>query len=347
MTVWKAYKLSLCLWAIASAAANATNSTELEAIKDSVPDGIFFRISGNGLDQPSYILGTLHTVPGDFVHHIPYFEQAVKSVRQFIFESDISQKLRQGDFISQCDSAMLAHLLAKNDSLYHYDNPDSLHNPYIEDLEPSLYNLVRTTLTDTFGIHGFYKHSAIENAKQLRLHYFASIKEITSELGVPLQQAEVPIDLYIADNIARPQGADIAELDTTWVIQNLDSTLVKFLEEDKAGIHDRKFFSTQFLTNSVFYYLLLRIATRQYCASYFRHEGQNMLKPMNEQMERKIFSERNALWMHRLPTLLHREPSMVVVGLGHLHDRSSTPGMLSSLISLGYTIEALASPSEN
>jgi hypothetical protein len=32
------------------------------------------------------------------------------------------------------------------------------------------------------------------------------------------------------------------------------------------------------------------------------------------------------------------------VGLAHLHDRPTTPGLLSSLIRLGYKVEAIASP---
>ena len=38
------------------------------------PNGIFFEISGNGLKQPSYILGSNHEVNGSFVHQIPQFD---------------------------------------------------------------------------------------------------------------------------------------------------------------------------------------------------------------------------------------------------------------------------------
>ena len=71
-----------------------------------------------------------------------------------------------------------------------------------------------------------------------------------------------------------------------------------------------------------------------------------LIEENNGQLEQKMFVERNAQWMRRLPAMLHRAPSMVAAGLGHLHDRPTTPGLLSSLKTLGYTIEALAAPSK-
>jgi uncharacterized protein YbaP (TraB family) len=47
--------------------------------------------------------------------------------------------------------------------------------------------------------------------------------------------------------------------------------------------------------------------------------------------------------MQKLPTMLQREPSMVVVGLSHLFGES---GLLNSFMRLGYNIEALAPPRE-
>lgn len=317
-----------------------------EARTDSVPDGIFFRIGGGGLTEPSYMLGTLHTVPGDYVNHIPQFAEAAANVRQFIFESDVAQKMRQTVLTAQYDSTTEAFLKTRNDSLYRYDHPDSLHNPYLEDLEGmNLYDLIRSTMEDTFGLADFYKYSAWDNVQHLNKRYHELIKELVAKLGYPLQLTQYPIDLYIADSIARPREVDILSLDTMQVLENLDSILVQFLVDEKAGKHDRKYYSTTFLPNSVFYHWLLLFTTRRYCAAYFRHEGHECIEKSNDQIEQKIFAERNALWMQRLPAMLHRAPSMVVVGLGHLFDRPSTSGLLSSLMSLGYTVEAIAAPS--
>ena len=333
--------LLLCLSAFITTQAQHIGSDSL-INTDTVPDGIFFRISGGDLAEPSYILGTLHTIPGDYVHHIPHFNEAVASVRQFIFEGDLMQKMRQDFAFTQFDSVTNAFIKARQDSLYRYDNPDSLHNPYIEDMEPGLYKLVRSTMADTFGLPEFYKYTVFENMERLQKRLSVLIKETVAQQGFPLQST-LPLDLFIADSIARPRGADILELDTTSVL-NLDSFLIQFVADEKAGKYDRKYYSTTFLPNGVFMNWLLLYATQRYCASYFRHEARKLIEENNGQLEQKIFVERNAQWMRRLPVMLHRAPSMVVVGLLHLHDRSTTPGLLSSLKTLGYTIEALASP---
>ncbi|MBQ4484036.1 MAG: TraB/GumN family protein [Prevotella sp.] len=314
---------------------------QISEITDSVPDGIFFRISGGGLAEPSYILGTLHTIPGDFVHRIPGFHEAANSVQQFIFERDLASTLRQIPLLQ--DTTFLNSLTIRNDSLFRYEGCDSLHNPYIEDLEPSLYQLVCRTMTKDFDMADFYMHSATHNTTCLQQQYFVAIKRLTSEMGVPLQRIDYPIDFYVADSIARPRDASIVELDTAFVFANPDSTYTKFLADENAGLHDRKFYSAT-LVNNVHYYWLMLYATRLYCEHYFRYEGRATIGNMNEQSEQKIFVERNALWSQRLPALLQQNSSLVVVGLGHLFDRKSTHGLLSTLMREGYTIEALAAP---
>lgn len=312
-------------------------------ITDSVPDGIFFRISGGGLAEPSYILGTLHTIPGDFVHRIPGFQEAANSVKQFIFEKDLASELRQISLLQ--DSTFWDSLATRNDSLFRYEGCDSLHNPYIEDMEPALYQLVCRTMTKDFDMPDFYMHSSVQNTIRLQKQFFVALKRLVSEMGVPLQRIDYPIDFYIADSIARPRDASIIELDTAFILSRPDSTLTKFLADENAGLHDRKFYSAN-LANNVHYYWLMLYATRKYCEQYFRYEGRVMTESMNEQLEQKIFVERNALWSQRLPALLQQKPSLVVVGLGHLFDRESTPGLLSTLMREGYTIEALAAPND-
>ena len=55
------------------------------------PNGIFFEISGNGLKQPSYILGSNHEVNGSFVHQIPQFDEIYNKVGQTCFETEMGE----------------------------------------------------------------------------------------------------------------------------------------------------------------------------------------------------------------------------------------------------------------
>lgn len=308
---------------------------------DSVPDGIFFRISRQDMARPSYILGTLHTIPGDFVHYIPGFDQAAAEVEQFVFECDLHEKMRQSASIIDTTALMFSDSI-----LFCYENPDSLHNPYIEDMPPSIYGSIATLLKEKFDYPEFYRHSALENQKILQKKYQDNLTRMTANLGKSLKCINSPIDIYIADSVVRKHGASIAELDTSAVLINIDSTLIKFAEDEKNGKHDRKFYTTTYFPNTVVYLYILQEATRMYCEKYFRFDSRTITgTPMkDDDMEQKIFVERNRQWMQRLPRIIQDKSSMVVVGLAHLHDRPTTPGLLSSLIRLGYKIEAIAAP---
>ncbi len=52
-------------------------------------EGLLWEISGNGLKQSSYILGTGHGFTGEFLARIPRFTQAFDSVSQLIVEVDM------------------------------------------------------------------------------------------------------------------------------------------------------------------------------------------------------------------------------------------------------------------
>ena len=54
-------------------------------------NAILFKISGNGLKSPSYILGTFHLMRGETVSSIPDFENIYKAIPQVCFETDMNQ----------------------------------------------------------------------------------------------------------------------------------------------------------------------------------------------------------------------------------------------------------------
>lgn len=53
---------------------------------------LMFRISGNGLEKPSYILGTIHVLSGDLLDSIPAFLEAENQCQQLFVESDVTDQ---------------------------------------------------------------------------------------------------------------------------------------------------------------------------------------------------------------------------------------------------------------
>ena len=56
-----------------------------------------FRISGNKLKEPSYILGSLHTLPGSLLDSIPAYLEAEASCKQLYAEYDVSDQQKIND----------------------------------------------------------------------------------------------------------------------------------------------------------------------------------------------------------------------------------------------------------
>lgn len=54
----------------------------------------FFRISGNGLTHSSYLLGSLHTIPGDYIFEIEHFEETLHKVSQIVCEINTSEYIQ-------------------------------------------------------------------------------------------------------------------------------------------------------------------------------------------------------------------------------------------------------------
>lgn len=53
---------------------------------------LMFRISGGGLEKPSYILGTIHVLSGDLLDSIPAFLEAENQCQQLFVESDVTDQ---------------------------------------------------------------------------------------------------------------------------------------------------------------------------------------------------------------------------------------------------------------
>ncbi len=59
--------------------------------RESTKGGLLWEITGNGMKEPSYLLGTNHGMHGDFLDSISGVFEALNSVKQVAVESDYSK----------------------------------------------------------------------------------------------------------------------------------------------------------------------------------------------------------------------------------------------------------------
>ena len=74
--------ITALLFVVAAAAANAQ---------------FLFRISGNGLEKPSYMLGTIHSMPGSVLDSIPEYIEAEAQCEQLYPETDITDEQKNDE----------------------------------------------------------------------------------------------------------------------------------------------------------------------------------------------------------------------------------------------------------
>ena len=72
----------------------------------SAPAQILYKISGNGLQKPSFIIGTYHLAPVSFVDSIPGVKAALETAEQACGEIDMSE-MTAGENVQKMQAAMM------------------------------------------------------------------------------------------------------------------------------------------------------------------------------------------------------------------------------------------------
>ena len=317
---------------------------------DSIPDGVFWRVSGNGLKAPSYILGTVHSLHKDAVRHVPMLEQYLDSVESFVLESDYTKQRaeckksnpispeqikrldehfrRKGRrnpykrYLSQEQMDSLdAWINYLGDNQSASDNPDGLMTSYRQ-MNPIVL----------IGLASYYSGLKREAAYE-RLGYETTYR------GKPF---DWELENYYIDKneaLKARHGADtirIVELDSLSL--SIHSTM-PFPDFSNQIPPDSTM--TRIVYNLV-QYLKRRTEQIEVIDSLYRDgKGYALLQFLNgndEATDILRIDERNRAWMRKIPTIIGHGPSLIVVGLGHLLPSSASEGLLFSLMAQGYSV---------
>lgn len=82
-----------------------------------------FRVSGNGLKKPSYLFGTIHTLPGSLLDSIPSYQKAEAKCQQLFAEMDITDQQKKNEFINSGQEALM---LPDSMTIYDLLTPEQL-----------------------------------------------------------------------------------------------------------------------------------------------------------------------------------------------------------------------------
>ncbi|WP_029904798.1 TraB/GumN family protein [Prevotella sp. 10(H)] len=271
---------------------------------------LLWKVSGNGLSQPSYILGTHHLTHVSFVDSIPGLKDAMKNTQQTVGELLLSDQAAMQAKVQQ--AAMMPagqtydKLLSKED---------------YATLDEGLKSIIGVGL-DQFGM---FKPGMISVAFTIKLYskFYPGFNPMSHE----------PIDLYV-QRIAKENNKAVSGLET---VEDQIYALFDFeplKEQAEALVCAAKTVdqAKEQLEKFETYYRAGKLVAL-YDLTFNNPDDPCQL---SQKQAYALGKERNDKWMLKLPQIMSDASSLVAVGVMHL---AGEEGLLNQLAQKGYTVE--------
>ena len=280
-----------------------------------------FRISGNGLENPSYILGTLHVMSGDLLDSIPAFLEAESQCQQLFVESDVTDPQNKEDrraesqqLMTLPDGKTISDILGEEKMIIlqermkescHINLADSAAQNYLH-YQPLFFTF---SLNMMIQIEALQKYPAMRNGNMMDGACIKRAKARGWKVG-NLDQQKTSEELEKIKETITPIDEQVDTL--MELLKNFDEHRQKIL----------KYFEG--MQNAVDYW------------SVGDYEGfERFIKPENEATP-AIYAERNKKWMPTIIEAVKEMPTLFVFGAGHL---TGPDGVIRMLRDARYKVE--------
>lgn len=279
---------------------------------ENLSESLLWKVTGNGLDSPSYLFGTHHFISTDVLGAYPSFEKALSESSVVVGEMDME------------DSATSQMLVMEYAML-----PDGV--TYGELLTEEECDKLDRLLVEHLGI-GLEMYGAFKPA-MLSAMYSAFTYMSADPTYDPMSHE--PIDSYI-QRMAATDSKPIIGLETVTEqlellmdfepLESQAQMLLCALEHSDDGI-DELLLQTQLYSEG---------RLQELYDQSFNNDDDPC--PMSEAFELALNTTRNENWLTRIPALMAEGPSFIAVGALHL---AGEPGLINRLREMGYTVEPL------
>lgn len=279
---------------------------------------LLYKISGNGLKQSSYVVGTFHLAPVTFVDSIAGIHQAINAVDQVCGEVDASlmrnpegmSKMQAAAFLPDgktIDQVLTADQTKRlNAFLTTYIGVD-LSNPMVKQ---QLGRLTPAMLTTQFTVVLYTTKHPGFNPQESFDEYFQKVAKEQEKSVDGLETVEFQMDLLFKKT---PLPRQITQLmclvDNTDFYEEMSDEMAKaYFAQDLNGLKaviDKK------LHNAC---------------------------DMTPEERADLIDNRNRAWIEKIPTIMQAKSTLFTVGAGHLVGDN---GLLKLLQDKGYTVEAV------
>lgn len=278
---------------------------------------LLYKISGNGLEKPSYIVGTYHLAPGNFADSIPGLKDAFASCKQIYGELDMQDalsevnrdKLEKAQFLPE--GTTLSSLLTKEqmdrvNALMRETIGADMTNPM---LAAQFDKMTPMALSTTLTVFAFIKKSPNFNPMNLLDSHLQLLAQKQGMVIKGLETVDFQVEVLYGSSLEK----QVEEL--MCVVDNFDD-VVEMAEFVTAAYFSQDLDQLLDVTNE---------------------EGEGPCASSPESNDNLIYN-RNANWVKAMPDIMQQAPTFFAVGAAHLcGDR----GVLRLLEQAGYKIEGV------
>ncbi len=271
---------------------------------------IFYKVSGNGLEKPSYLFGTHHMAPLSVIDSIPGVRQALADVDQVVGEIDMTPGKMQ------LAASLQPFMIAPSDST-------------LRDLiAPADFDRIAKKIEKYAPMPGITL-DALNMLRPTAVEQLVTVSIVSKEL--PDYNPNEQIDEYFQkegkNNGKKIIGLETSEMQAKLLFTSIPLTtqaseLVEILDADPEE---------------------LIAVVRELNKSYLAQDLEALLKLSeqelsNSEFEDAILDRRNADWLTKLPDIFKQGSSFVAVGALHL---AGDKGIIEGLRKSGYTVEPI------
>ena len=277
---------------------------------------LLFRISGNGLNEPSYILGTIHNLPGSLLDSIPEYLEAESQCQQM--------------YVEQKSSATMAVSLGEPDGKQVRQKVDYPDGKNIFDVidEESAAILVEK--------YKEYMHINLSDTTWMSLWKItpAAFQYLLTSRFLKQFRNNGVMDMYLMKKVQK-RGWNVGQLDDEKMKLNdladsqeeLPQTIKEQADSLMAFLKDYEGREQQMVKDFETTYNYWRTGDYE---GFVSHHIQNVNRFP------RLHRDRNEKWLPRMMAAMHDKPTMFVFGSAHLIGEH---GIIQMLRATGYEVE--------
>ncbi len=276
---------------------------------------LLYKISGNGLKSPSYIVGTYHLAPASFADEIAGMSDAFAAVEQVYGEVDMlsaqssqmamvqAMMLPEGKYVSDMFSE---EEMERINAYVRGAMGMDLNHPMLRD---QLGRMRPSVLAMQLGLLEFMKITPNFNPNDLIDNYFQMEARKKGLTVGGFESVEFQMELLYGDSTDEEEREALLKLvdDKEALLAEMKAMTEAYFSFDMKGIHALTIRSVE-------------------------------IGDMSPEEFREMITDRNHNWVEVMPEIMAAKPTLFVVGAGHL---PGDDGVLELLKAQGYKVKAV------